>query len=92
MRKTLTEIQKAEIYWKQAMEFVTARSDNPRNPTWFEITREMPEHVERWKAYFRWRFGFVTHGLDLLIENKIGVFFVPTEWPEWFDAGFIRAA
>ena len=92
MRKTRQEIQLSEVFWREATEFVRHRSSDPKSPAWFEITREMPEHVERWKAYFRWRFGFVTHGLDLLIENKIGVFFVPTEWPEWFDARFVKAA
>jgi hypothetical protein len=48
----------------------------------------MPRHIEAWRGYFKWRLGFVTRGLVMLTEDKIEVFFTPTEWPEWFDAKY----
>ena len=86
MKRTRPEIQASEKYWADANAFVKKNSlDDPKNPSWFEITREMPERIDDWKAYFRWRLGYVTHGLTLLEDKKINVFFVPTERPEWFD-------
>lgn len=86
MRRSPPEIRASEQYWKEATDFVKLASDDPRNPNWFRISREMPDHIEAWKKYFKWRLGYVTRGLGLLEEFKIESFLTPTERPEWFDA------
>ena len=92
MRRTRPELLAPEAYWKEATDFVKRMSDDPKNPAWVAVSREMPEQIEAWKKYFRWRLGYVTRGLSMLEENKIETFLVPTEWPQWFDAKWSAAA
>lgn len=67
-------------------------SDNPKEPSWFAVTREQQQQLEAWSNYSQWRLGFELRGIGLLREFKIESFLVPCEWPEWFDSRFARAA
>ena len=91
-KRTHQEIQAAEQYWKEATAFVRKISDDPKNPSWFDLTREMPTRLEAWENYFTRRLGFIPAGLEMLKASKISVFLVPQEWPEWFDTKAARAA
>jgi hypothetical protein len=52
----------------------------------------MPSHLEIWEKYFMARLGFLPAGLEMLKAHRIEVFFVPAEWPEWFDTKAAKAA
>lgn len=84
------KLQKAQDYWQQATNFVRLASDSGKATNWFAITLEMPQQIDAWRDYFKWRIGFAAVGLDMLSAQRIECFLVPTEWPEWFDTQYKR--
>lgn len=81
--KTLPEPSQA--YWRKAQEYVTKMGTG-----WFAI-RPGTDEFDSWVEYFR-KQRWKPWGLKQLEHNRIEIFLVPAQWPEWFETAPIRTA